>query len=113
MGILGPICNSSLSIHGRYIVCSPCQKVRDICHRSYAVDPKPPVLYVASSRSTLVISISGGMGLSMSWHTENGHVTGFVRHILSVPLYVGSMIPMPLASMVLCLTMDDLATISV
>ena len=77
------------------------------------MDPKPPVLYVASRLSALMMGMSGGIGLSMSWHTENGHVTGLVRHILSVPLYVGSMIPMPLASMVLCLTMDDLATISV
>lgn len=57
--------------------------------------------------------MSGGMGLSISWHTEKGTFTGFVRHIFKVPLYVGSMMPMPLASMVLCLTMEDLATISV
>ena len=113
MGILGPTCSSSLGMCGRYIACSPCPKVQSICHRCCAVDPKPPFLYVVSSCSTLVTCTSGGMGLSMSWQTENGHVTGLVRHILSVPLYVGSMIPMPLASMVLCLTMDDLATISV
>ena len=60
-----------------------------------------------------MICMLGGMGLSMSWHTDAGSCTGLVRHILSVPLYVGSMMPMPLASMVLCLTMLLLATISV
>ena len=94
-------------------VCSPCLMVRSICYILCAVEPNPPVLYVASRFSTFVMGMFGGMGLSMSWHTEAGSCTGFVRHILSVPLYVGSMIPMPFASMVLCLTILLLATISV
>lgn len=76
------------------------------------MDPNPPCLYVASSCCTLCTLKFVVIGFSMSWHTDAGRLMGCVRQILSVPLYVGSMIPTPLASMVLCLTMDDLATIS-
>ena len=67
-------------------VCSPCPMVQGICHTPCAVEPKPPVLYVTSSFSTLVTCMSGGMGLNMSWHMEAGSCTGLVRHTLSVPL---------------------------
>ena len=60
-----------------------------------------------------VMCMSGGMCLSMSLHTVAGSCTGFVRHILSVPLYVGSMMLMPFAIMVLYFTILLFATISV
>ena len=85
MGIPCPTSSSNVGISCRYIVCSSCQRVPYICHIS-AVDPKPPFLYVASRLVTLLTCTFGGMGLSMSWHTDAGSMMGLVRHIFRVPL---------------------------